>query len=212
MPPRSRARPQGQGRAQRRVWRFGTLSEPMVGQRIGGVDVLGGGLGLYKGDVEIGAVGVSGDILVYRSHGCLAHAPRARARPVRIRGRRSGGSIRRGYQPPRQHHLRHSTQSGRYRRHRPVAHRDRRGRPKRRHRLRPSEMRQQSPTSGPPSRPPRACPRCNSRQHVASAMGRSAASLPSSGDTATRSGSRCLGRPTLLVWGLSQLRRRGADG
>ena len=33
----------------------------MVGERIGGVNVFGGGLGLYKGGVRVGGVGVSGD-------------------------------------------------------------------------------------------------------------------------------------------------------
>ena len=41
---------------------YGTAADPMVGHRIGGVNVFGGGLGLYKasGD-KVGAVGVSGD-------------------------------------------------------------------------------------------------------------------------------------------------------
>jgi uncharacterized protein GlcG (DUF336 family) len=47
-----------QGNAQR----FGTANDPMVGQRIGGVNVFGGGLALYKsGGIKIGGVGVSGD-------------------------------------------------------------------------------------------------------------------------------------------------------
>lgn len=33
----------------------------MVGHRIGGVNVFGGGLGLYRGGAKIGGVGVSGD-------------------------------------------------------------------------------------------------------------------------------------------------------
>jgi hypothetical protein len=33
----------------------------MVGLRIGGVNVFGGGLALYSGGVKVGAVGVSGD-------------------------------------------------------------------------------------------------------------------------------------------------------
>lgn len=42
--------------------RFGTPSDPMVGLRIGGVNVFGGGLALYKdGGKKIGGVGVSGD-------------------------------------------------------------------------------------------------------------------------------------------------------
>ncbi len=42
--------------------RFGRESDPMVGQRIGGVNVFGGGLALYndKGEI-IGGLGVSGD-------------------------------------------------------------------------------------------------------------------------------------------------------
>lgn len=40
--------------------RFGTAKDPMVGKRIGGVNVFGGGLALYS-DKKIGALGVSGD-------------------------------------------------------------------------------------------------------------------------------------------------------
>jgi uncharacterized protein GlcG (DUF336 family) len=40
---------------------FGTANDPMVGRRVGGVNVFGGGLGLYRGGVKIGGVGVSGD-------------------------------------------------------------------------------------------------------------------------------------------------------
>jgi hypothetical protein len=40
---------------------FGTPNDPMVGLRIGGVNVFGGGLALYAGGVKVGAVGVSGD-------------------------------------------------------------------------------------------------------------------------------------------------------
>jgi uncharacterized protein GlcG (DUF336 family) len=41
---------------------FGTANDPMVGGRIGGINVFGGGLGLYaKGGVLVGGVGVSGD-------------------------------------------------------------------------------------------------------------------------------------------------------
>ncbi|HET7715662.1 MAG TPA: heme-binding protein [Bauldia sp.] len=39
---------------------FGTADDPMTGKRIGGVNVFGGGLALYK-DGKIGAIGVSGD-------------------------------------------------------------------------------------------------------------------------------------------------------
>jgi uncharacterized protein GlcG (DUF336 family) len=41
---------------------YGTASDPMVGLKIGGVNVFGGGLALYAaGKVIVGAVGVSGD-------------------------------------------------------------------------------------------------------------------------------------------------------
>jgi uncharacterized protein GlcG (DUF336 family) len=41
---------------------FGTANDPMVGSKIGGVNVFGGGLALYgPGKVILGAVGVSGD-------------------------------------------------------------------------------------------------------------------------------------------------------
>lgn len=41
---------------------FGQTADPMVGQRIGGVNVFGGGLALYNSRKElIGAIGVSGD-------------------------------------------------------------------------------------------------------------------------------------------------------
>jgi len=40
---------------------FGTSKDPLVGVRIGGINVFGGGLALYRGGVKIGAIGVSGD-------------------------------------------------------------------------------------------------------------------------------------------------------
>jgi uncharacterized protein GlcG (DUF336 family) len=41
---------------------FGTSNDPLVGDKVGGVNVFGGGLGLYAaGQKLIGAVGVSGD-------------------------------------------------------------------------------------------------------------------------------------------------------
>ncbi len=40
---------------------FGTPKDPMVGQRVGGVNVFGGGLALYRGGVRVGGLGVSGD-------------------------------------------------------------------------------------------------------------------------------------------------------
>jgi uncharacterized protein GlcG (DUF336 family) len=41
---------------------YGRSNDPMVGGRIGGVNVFGGGLGLYNGDHKlVGGIGVSGD-------------------------------------------------------------------------------------------------------------------------------------------------------
>jgi uncharacterized protein GlcG (DUF336 family) len=40
---------------------FGTAQDPMVGQRIGGIVVFGGGLALYDGQGIVGGLGVSGD-------------------------------------------------------------------------------------------------------------------------------------------------------
>jgi hypothetical protein len=51
----------GQGNPPTNAASFGTPSDPMVGQRIGGVNVFGGGLGLYRGGVRVGGLGVSGD-------------------------------------------------------------------------------------------------------------------------------------------------------
>ncbi|MGH6838289.1 MAG: hypothetical protein ACREDT_05740 [Methylocella sp.] len=40
---------------------YGTATDPMVGQIIGGINVFGGGLALYNGSKRVGGVGVSGD-------------------------------------------------------------------------------------------------------------------------------------------------------
>jgi len=40
---------------------FGTNVDPMIGKRIGGVNVFGGGLALYKAGQRVGGLGVSGD-------------------------------------------------------------------------------------------------------------------------------------------------------
>lgn len=40
---------------------YGKEGDPLTGKRIGGVNVFGGGIALYKGSVKIGAIGVSGD-------------------------------------------------------------------------------------------------------------------------------------------------------
>src|SRR5205085_12133223 len=41
--------------------KYGTESDPMLGQAPGGTVVFGGGLGLYDGQHIVGALGVSGD-------------------------------------------------------------------------------------------------------------------------------------------------------
>lgn len=40
---------------------YGKTNDPLKGKRIGGVNVFGGGLALYKGGKKVGAIGVSGD-------------------------------------------------------------------------------------------------------------------------------------------------------
>lgn len=40
---------------------YGKANDPLVGKRIGGVNVFGGGIAVYKNGVKIGAFGVSGD-------------------------------------------------------------------------------------------------------------------------------------------------------
>jgi uncharacterized protein GlcG (DUF336 family) len=40
---------------------YGTMYDPLVGQRVGGINVFGGGLALYKAGKKVGAIGVSGD-------------------------------------------------------------------------------------------------------------------------------------------------------
>ena len=40
---------------------YGQFNDPMVGERLGGVNVFGGGLGLFKNGRVIGGIGVSGD-------------------------------------------------------------------------------------------------------------------------------------------------------
>ena len=40
---------------------FGTPNDPLVGRRIGGINVFGGGLTLYRSGKKVGAIGVSGD-------------------------------------------------------------------------------------------------------------------------------------------------------
>jgi uncharacterized protein GlcG (DUF336 family) len=40
---------------------YGKQNDPLVGNRVGGINVFGGGLPLYKNGVKIGGIGVSGD-------------------------------------------------------------------------------------------------------------------------------------------------------
>jgi len=40
---------------------FGTAKDPLGAKRVGGINVFGGGLGLYRGGDKVGGVGVSGD-------------------------------------------------------------------------------------------------------------------------------------------------------
>jgi len=40
---------------------FGTPKDPLVGSRVGGINVFGGGLALYSNGRKVGAIGVSGD-------------------------------------------------------------------------------------------------------------------------------------------------------
>lgn len=41
--------------------KYGTTADPMIGYKPGGINVFGGGLGLYAAAAKLGAVGVSGD-------------------------------------------------------------------------------------------------------------------------------------------------------
>ena len=41
---------------------FGTPNDPLVGQRVGGINVFGGGLALYVSGKRVGGLGVSGDM------------------------------------------------------------------------------------------------------------------------------------------------------
>jgi hypothetical protein len=52
----------GEGNPPANAGTFGTTQDPLVGQRVGGVNVFGGGLALYqKNGVKVGGLGVSGD-------------------------------------------------------------------------------------------------------------------------------------------------------
>jgi hypothetical protein len=52
---------QGQGNPPANASTFGQTSDPLVGQRVGGINVFGGGLALYRGGIRYGGLGVSGD-------------------------------------------------------------------------------------------------------------------------------------------------------
>jgi Haem-degrading len=52
----------GQGNYPANAQSFGTPNDPLVGQRVGGINVFGGGLALYsRGGIKVGGLGVSGD-------------------------------------------------------------------------------------------------------------------------------------------------------
>lgn len=56
---------------------YGTSSDPLIGKRIGGINVFGGGLALYNSSkVKVGAIGVSGDT------SCTDHAVAWKIRKV----------------------------------------------------------------------------------------------------------------------------------
>jgi Haem-degrading len=52
---------EGQGNGPAPASTFGMPNDPLVGQRVGGINVFGGGLVLYQGGVRVGGLGVSGD-------------------------------------------------------------------------------------------------------------------------------------------------------
>ena len=51
----------GQGNGPASGSSFGTPNDPLVGERVGGINVFGGGLALYVGGKRVGGLGVSGD-------------------------------------------------------------------------------------------------------------------------------------------------------
>ncbi|MGH8575792.1 MAG: hypothetical protein ACREXJ_02535 [Gammaproteobacteria bacterium] len=68
--------------------RFGRANDPMVGEKVGGVNVFGGGLGLYNAAKQrVGGVGVSGDT------SCADHVIAWRVRDALGRRIPSGGSF-----------------------------------------------------------------------------------------------------------------------
>ncbi len=67
---------------------FGKANDPLVGSRVGGINVFGGGLPLYKNGVKIGGIGVSGDTsctdhaFAWKMRVLLAAEPSASVFPV----------------------------------------------------------------------------------------------------------------------------------
>lgn len=67
---------------------WGTPNDPMVGKRVGGINVFGGGLALYNtSGVLVGAIGVSGD------SSCADHAIAWRTRKGLLLGNIPGGVV-----------------------------------------------------------------------------------------------------------------------
>lgn len=64
---------------------FGTPLDPLVGKRIGGINVFGGGLTLYRNGKKIGAIGVSGDT------SCTDHVVAYKVRTALLLGSVPGG-------------------------------------------------------------------------------------------------------------------------
>ena len=53
--------PGGEGNSPGNAGTFGATSDPLVGQRVGGINVFGGGLALFYNGKRVGGLGVSGD-------------------------------------------------------------------------------------------------------------------------------------------------------
>ncbi|MDD5461359.1 MAG: heme-binding protein [Methylococcales bacterium] len=72
---------------------YGTGLDPLVGKRVGGINVFGGGLGLYNSQgIKVGAIGVSGDT------SCTDHAVAWKIRHVLGMDHVPGGFVS-GYTP-----------------------------------------------------------------------------------------------------------------
>ena len=98
----------GNGHAGGNANNYGRPNDPLVGNFVGGVNVFGGGLGLYNGSGSIiGGLGVSGDTVLRGSHGRLENT--RQPRPRQSIGRRWH---RQSAYSPGQHHLRHHLPGG----------------------------------------------------------------------------------------------------